>query len=208
MINKKSCSVQTLKRLPYYLDFLKNVEDEHVSASSIAQEFNLNEVQVRKDLAAISKHPGRPRKGFDRKLLAQDIEAFLGYSNMEDALIVGVGHLGRALINYRGIADYGFRIVMGFDQREDIDRVGMTPVFSLDKLVGLARRMRIRLGIITVPMDAAQAVCDEMVRAGIKAIWNFSPVILKVPKGVLVQNENMAASLALLSNHLSRTEES
>ena len=81
------------------------------------------------------------------------------------------------------------------------------PIFPMDELRHICRRLSVRIGVVTVPADQAQAVCDALVDAGIKAIWNFAPIHLHVPEGVLVQTENMAASLAMLSKHLTDVED-
>jgi len=198
-----TCSLQTLRRLPYYLYYLRNYDEEYVSATTIAKDFRYNEVQVRKDLAIVSKTGGSPRKGFVTSELIRDLEEFLGYNNVNDAIIVGVGHLGKALINYTGFKDYGINIVMGFDRIIKTEMlIGSTAIFPMKRMKNLVQRLKIKLGIITVTQKSAQYVCDQMVDAGIKAVWNFTPHMLKVPPDVLVQNENMAMSLAILSKHL------
>lgn len=198
-----NCSIQTLRRLPYYLNYLRKLTDEDVSSTVIARDFNLNEVQVRKDLAAVSKTGGSPRKGFNRIALIHDLESFLGYNNVNEAIIVGVGHLGKALINYAGFKDYGINIVLGFDKNIKTEMlIGQTAIFPMDRMDNLVKRLAIRLGILTVNEHSAQSVCDLMIKAGIQAIWNFTPCMLKVPSDILVQNENMASSLAILSQHL------
>ena len=204
-MENRTCSLQTLRRLPYYLYYLRNYDEEYVSATTIARDFRLNEVQVRKDLAIVSKTGGSPRKGLNATELIRDLEDFLGYNNMNDAVIVGVGHLGKALINYSGFKDYGINIVMGFDRIIKTEMlIGNTAVFPMKRMKNLVQRLQIKLGIITVNQESAQPVCDQMIDAGIKAIWNFSPYMLKVPEDVLVQNENMAMSLAILSKHLNQ----
>ncbi|MEA1884212.1 MAG: redox-sensing transcriptional repressor Rex [Thermotogota bacterium] len=202
-MENRTCSLQTLRRLPYYLYYLRNSNEEYCSATTIARDFRLNEVQVRKDLAIVSKTGGSPRKGFNVQELISDLEDFLGYNNMNDAIIVGVGHLGKALINYKGFQDYGINIVMGFDRAIKTEMlIGSTAIFPMERMKNLVQRLKIKLGIITVNQGSAQRVCNQMIDAGIKAIWNFSPYMLRVPEDVLVQNENMAMSLAILSKHL------
>jgi len=204
-MENRTCSLQTLRRLPYYLYYLRSNDDEYVSSTTIARDFQLNEVQVRKDLALVSKTGGSPRKGFNTVELIRDLEDFLGYNNMNDTIIVGVGHLGKALINYKGFKDYGINIVMGFDQIIKTEMlIGNTAIFPMSRMNNLVQRLKLRLGILTVNQESAQRVCDQMIDAGIKAIWNFSPYMLKVPEDVLVQNENMAMSLAILSKHLNQ----
>lgn len=199
----RTFSLQTLQRLPYYLDFLRGLETENISATALAAEFGLNEVQVRKDLASVSRQAGRPRKGFERKALIVDMEDVLGYGRIDKAIIVGLGHLGTALANYRGFENYGLKIVAGFDKKfEGEGRLNDMPVYPAQALVEQVRRLKVKLGIITVDGANAQEVCDRLVEAGIKAIWNFAPLMLQVPEGIIVQNENMACALAVLSRHL------
>ncbi len=205
----QSVSKATLGRLPMYLSYLKSIptkEVTNISAASIAEALNLHPVQVRKDLALISEG-GKPKTGYVAENLLRDLEKFLGYNNVNCAVIVGVGHLGQALMSYEGFSQYGLKIVATFDVKDTlIDKeIHGKKVFSIDKIPYLCPRLCANIGIITVPAEAAQSVCDKLVEAGIRAIWNFAPVILNVPEGILVQNENMAASLAVLSNHLSET---
>jgi redox-sensing transcriptional repressor len=203
-----SLSVQTLKRLPLYLNYLKSLDREKtkiISSPLIAKALGLNEVQVRKDLAAI-KSGGRPRTGYLLEKLIVDLESFLGYGNVNEAVIAGVGHLGRALLSYKGFDAYGLDIVVGFDTDEHVigTEVGEKKVLHLEKMVSLCQRMHVNIGVITVPAEHAQAVCDQMIEGGILAVWNFAPVKLNVPEHILVHNENMASSLAVLSKHLKK----
>lgn len=203
MLEKKSCSVQTLKRLPYYLNYCRSIDDKHVSSAEVARALHLSEIQVRKDLASVSQSGGKPRLGFDTQELIHDIEHFLGYDNLDDAIIVGVGHLGQAIMNFKGVHDYGIKIVMGFDRNiPDNVEVGGVPVFSIEKLPDLVKRLHIRLGIITVPKDSAKEVFDMMMQAGIQAVLNFAPIMLKGPDHVKVINENMASAMAQLTQFL------
>ena len=196
-----------LSRLPLYHCYLKDRQREgqlYVSATTIAESLSLNSVLVRKDLASISRLPGKPRMGFSIAPLLADLEDYLGYNNLDEALIVGVGSLGRALLAYEAFEQYGLSIVVGFDSDEGLAgiRVGGKPVLPMSKLADMVRRLGIRIGIITVPKEQAQSVCDALIEAGVKAIWNFAPVHLEVPGGVLLKNENLAASLAALSYEL------
>lgn len=203
----KEISQQTLKRLPYYLNFLNELKMNGIlqaASPQIASALGYNDIQVRKDLASVSRSPGRPKMGFMVSELIDDIEEFLGYRNTNDAILVGVGCLGRALLGYKGFQSYGLNIAAAFDHDESKigTEVDGKHVFSLDRLSDLCKRLNIHIGIITVPAGNAQDVCNLLVSSGIKAVWNFAPVRLKVPEGILVQNENMAESLALLSQHL------
>lgn len=199
-------SKQTLQRLPTYLSFLRTRSEDaskYVSATAIADALGMNQVVVRKDLASISTS-GRPKVGYVREDLIQELERFLGYDNADDAILVGAGKLGRALLSFDGFPQYGLNILAAFDTDPAAanTRVGDKMVLPLEKLPDLCRRTKVRIGIITVPGEHAQQVCDLLIQSGILAIWNFANVHLEVPSGILVQNENMAVSLAILSNHL------
>ena len=193
---EKEISKATLKRLPTYLSYLKALPEDtsaNISATALAAGLHMGEVQVRKDLALVSDG-GRPKIGYNREHLIADIENFLGYGNSNDAVLIGAGKLGRALLGYSGFAEYGLNIVAAFDANDTL--IGTT------KGGKVCQRCTIKLGIITVPAEYAQGVCDLLIENGILAIWNFAPKHLNVPDGILVQNENMAASLALLCKHL------
>ena len=203
---EKEISKATLKRLPTYLSYLKALPSEasaNVSATALAAGLHMGEVQVRKDLALVSDG-GRPKIGYNREHLIADIENFLGYGNSNDAVLIGAGKLGRALLGYGGFAEYGLNIVAAFDANDTL--IGTTnggkPIMHLSRLGEVCQRYKIKIGIITVPAEYAQGVCDLLIENGILAIWNFAPKHLNVPDGILVQNENMAASLALLCKHL------
>lgn len=204
-------SKQALLRLPYYLNYLKLLQKEgtaDVSAPKIAAALALNEVQVRKDIALVSSCAGKPKTGFRVDLLIHDLESFLGYDNMDEAVLIGAGLLGRSLLGYKGFADYGMKIVAAFDcdlSLCDLRFDGEQRIFPMEKLEDLCRRLCVHIGIICVPSESAQAVCDRLVACGIRAIWNFAPTHLTVPDGVLLQNENIASSLAVLSAHLKQS---
>ena len=182
---------QTLMRLPVYLSYLKGLGAQapaNISSAAIAAALNLGPVQVRKDLACLPC-TGRPKTGYVTTELIRALEHFLGYDDTANAFVVGAGKLGRSLMSYSGFAHYGLNILAAFDT--DPTLVGTQ-----------CSRLGVHIGIITVPAAAAQSVCDLMVRGGILAIWNFAPVRLSAPGDVLIHNENMASSLAVLSRPL------
>lgn len=197
-------SRQALRRMPGYVLALEEMRGEgveYVSAPVLAKKFGLNEEQVRKDLSSVSSVRGKPRAGFPVAALLKDMREFLGYDNVDDAVLVGAGSLGHALLNYQGFDGYGVRIIAAFDIRA-MGEVGGKSVLPMEKLGNVCRRLGVKIGILTVPAQAAQAAADQLVEAGILAIWNFAPVVLRVPEHILVQNENMANSLVVLSMHL------
>ena len=205
---KQELSDLALQRLPRYLQYLRVLQKNGVTmiaAAKVATYFHLGEIQVRKDLAAVSSLQGRPKSGFLVERLIVDIESYLGFGNASKAVLVGAGSLGKALLAYDGFSQYGLKLLAAFDV--DKAKLGTTEkgkhVYSLEELEKYCQRYQIHIGVITVPAENAQEVCDKLVAARVLAVWNFAPVHLVVPEGVLVQNENMAVSLALLSKHLS-----
>lgn len=204
-MEKKEISKAVLKRLPGYVAYLKSMPDNgspYISATAMANALGMGEVQVRKDLAMVSDG-GRPKIGYLRENLIEDIEQFLGYDNTTDAVMIGAGKLGQALLDYVGFDEYGLNILAAFDTNP---RSGTTdegkPILHIDKLESFCKSHKVLMGIITVPAQYAQEVCDRLIHCGIKAVWNFAPTHLDVPENILVQNENMATSLAVLSMHL------
>ncbi|MBE6943273.1 MAG: redox-sensing transcriptional repressor Rex [Ruminococcaceae bacterium] len=200
-MEKKEISKAVLKRLPGYLSYLKGLDVQYISATAIAAALNMGEVQVRKDLAAVSDG-GRPKIGYERTGLMEDIRSFLGYDNTTDAILVGAGKLGQALLGYGGFDAYGLNILAAFDVAPCCKEAEGKPILPISALPEFCRERNVLMAIITVPASAAQQVCDQLIDCGIKAIWNFAPTHLEVPQGILVQNENMATSLAVLSMHL------
>lgn len=203
----KSIPVQTFRRLPDYYNLLVKLDKQgarNVSSTMIAGTLGINDIVVRKDLAAVSASNGKPRVGFSVNDLKLCIGEYLGYYNVNEAVLVGAGQLGRALLSYEGFQEYGVRILAGFDVDDSVVGLekGGKPIMPVKALPGFCRRLGVRIGIITVPSVAAQSVCDMLVECGVLAIWNFAPTHLDVAKTVYVHHENMARSLSLLSKHL------
>ncbi len=206
--------IACVKRLPAYLQLLRVLQAEgreYVSGTVLASTHRLEPVIVRKDLA-VTGVVGTPRRGFPVGELIQAIERFLGWQHQTKAVLVGVGNLGAALLGYRGFENYGLRITGAFDR--DPAKVGKwiqgRKVQPLSRLPAFVKRDDIRLGVLTVTAEAAQETADLMIQAGIRGIWNFTPVNLKLPEGVVSQKEDLAEGLALLSRrllHLSSTSE-
>lgn len=203
----KAFSKNQLQRYPVYLKFFKTLLEEgktSVSSPYIAKCLGYSEEQIRKDLQAVSKEPGVPKKGRDLERLVETIEKFLGYRDSTTAVLVGAGHLGQALLSYPNFAEMGLSIVAAFDSDPALNgrKVGDKEVFPIEKLPNLLPRLNAHIAIITVPATSAQEVADMVIAAGARAIWNFAPIHLNVPEGVVVENVNLASSLAVLSHRL------
>ena len=195
----------TLERIPIYLRFLKETKEESkptISATQIARGVMLGEVQVRKDLALTSGR-GKPRIGYNRDTLIQDLENHLGSDNLTNAVLIGAGKLGRALLDYDGFEEFGVRIVAGFDCNDKALQLGKGKiVLPIKKIESFCAENNVKIGIITVGQGSAQEVCDKLLLCGIKAIWNFAPCVLEVPSDILVRQEKLALSLAHLNSKI------
>ena len=203
-MERKEISKSVLKRLPGYLAYLKGLPEggsAYISATSLANALGMGEVQVRKDLAMVCDG-GRPKLGYPKSVLIDDIEQFLGYDNTTDAVLIGAGKLGQALLGYSGFEAYGLNILAAFDVAPAQQSEAGKPIYHISQLESFCRSHKVLMGIITVPVEYAQSVCDQLIECGIKAIWTFAPTHLEVPSNILVQHENMATSLAVLSMHL------
>ena len=200
-------SLQTFHRMPQYLKTLYELRKEgreSVSSVTLAEMLNLTPSIVKKDLSQAKVQDGKPKVGYAVNDLIDDIENFLGYNNAKDAVLVGCGKLGQALLGYTGFADYGLNIIAGFDISDDVigRKVQGKLILPTGKLEGAIKKLDIKIAILTVPQEHAQAMADALVKAGIRAIWNFTPAHISVPANIAVRNENMASSLAVLSAKL------
>ena len=198
----------TLGRLPLYLNYLKQIENSgttSISATTIAKALSLGEVQVRKDLASVSG-AGKPKVGYESSDLIKRLEDTIGSNSITSAVLVGAGKLGRALLDYNGFEEFGIKIIAAFDSNDEVIRFSKTSkdILPISTLSEYCKANNVKLGIITVGQGSAQQVCNMMEESGIKAIWNFAPCNLEVSDGILVKNENLALSLAHLSNQLSK----
>ena len=198
----------TIRRYPAYLREIRAMiqrGEQHVSSAVLAEKLGLDQVLTRKDLA-MAGVPGKPRCGYPAKKLEAAVVHALGWDNATDAILVGTGSLGQALLGYRGFAEHNLSISVAFDAApEKIQKeIHGVMVRSMKDLPALVKRLQIRLGILTVPRAAAQTCASAMVEAGITGIWNFTTEQLEVPEDVIIQNVDLAESLAVLSHAITR----
>ena len=193
----------TIGRLPAYLRYLRMREASTptISATIIAKELGLGEVQVRKDLSAVCG-VGRPKIGYETRILITSLEAALGHHEKTKVILVGAGKLGKALLDYAGFQEYGLEIAAAFDAavEETITSPMGKSIYPVRLLPDYIHQHGIRLAIIAVPAQQAQTVCDLLVENHIRGILSFAPCGLNVPENVCLQQENMALSLAYLNN--------
>lgn len=201
-------SRKLLQRLPMYLNYLKSLPEgsNRISATAIAAALGLGHVQVRKDLAKVSVE-GRCRTGRSREKLMEDLERYLDITSATSAIVVGAGNLGQALMDYGGFGESGLNVMAGFDRNPMVKQTESgKPIYSMNRLESFCRCYDVRIGIIAVPAESAQDVCDGLVACGIQAIWNFAPVRLTVPAHVALQSEDLAVSLSALRMRLKTRE--
>lgn len=200
----------TLKRLPQYYRCLRSCLDrkqEYVSSEQIAKAAQVNAVQVRRDITLFGAM-GTPGVGYRVKKLKSKLEEILGLNNVNEAVLIGVGRLGRAIIDYPGFERYGLHIVALFDSNQGLvgTEISGRRVFATNEMLYIIRRLQIKVGIVTVPAEWAQSIVNVLVEAGIKAIWNFAPAVLEVPADIVVRNEDLAAGLATLFHFMAERE--
>jgi len=209
-MNKK-IPLPVLKRLPRYYSIVceyKNENKKYIKSVEIAKKLDVDETQVRKDFALIN-HSGKPKVGFSVDDLKLHLEDFLDLLNIKDSFLIGTGNLGLAIAKYSGFEKYGLNIAALFDT--DPHKIGLKvgekEIFHISKFADLARRMKIKIIIMAVPASEAQKMANIAVDAGVKAIWNFAPISVDVPKDVLVINQDLAADFVVLSLQLNNMDE-
>ena len=212
MKNRENIPKATIERLPLYyrcLDKMDTFEDvDVVSSKDLGGKLDIPSTQVRKDLSYYGEF-GRRGVGYNVNDLKKSVGKILGVDRIWPAILVGAGNLGRALVNYKSFSMMGFEITHVLDN--DLDKIGNVindrEVQSVQEMEKIVKDNDIKLGVISVPTDAAQDVADQMIEAGIKAIWNFAPTRLYVPDDVDVKNEDLAVGIVSLIYNLSWQEE-
>ncbi len=198
----------TIRRLSVYTRCLLQLEEDGVktiSSEELAERFNLNSAQVRKDLAYFGEF-GVRGTGYYVSGLKAELQKILGLDREWQVALVGFGNLGSALFHYRGFTRQGFRITVIFD--DDPQKAGRTvegvPILPLRELAQEAKGRNLQIGIVAVPAESAQTVAERLVAAGVKAILNFAPARLKIPKDVRLQNVDLSIELETLSFYLAQ----
>jgi len=196
----------TLRRLPWYLAHLSMLRRdgvEHVSSRGIADAIGVDASQIAKDLSHLGVR-GKTGIGYEVGALERELRDYLGFGTGHNAVIVGVGSLGAALIRDRGLQRYGLNIVAGIDTNADLlgTRVCDIVISGYDALPGLVVDHDAAIGIITVPARYAQDAADRLVEAGVRAIWNFTPFRIRVPEGVVITNTSIYSHLAVMYNRI------
>lgn len=206
LINSAKIPEPALRRLPWYLSYVKLLKSQGetiVSSTRIAKKIDVSASQIAKDLSYVDVN-GKTRVGYDIDELINVLESFLGFTNTHTAVVFGVGSLGAALLSDSGLEQFGLKIIAGFDVNSSVvnHSVHGIPVFHSDDFTVKNKEMKAEIGILTVPPGAAQEVSDFMILGGVKGIWNFTPFRIRVPEGIVLQNTSLYAHLAVMFNRL------
>jgi redox-sensing transcriptional repressor len=198
----------TIERLAIYSRVLWELEREGrdtVSSRTLAEHIPYGAAQIRRDFAWFGQF-GTRGKGYHIPTLRRQLDLILGVHVPRRVALVGVGNLGTALLGYTGFREHNFDMVAAFDV--DPSRIGVmlngVPVYPISELSAVVRREGIEIGVITVPTNTAQEVLDMLVRAGVRAVLNFAPTQIVVPKGVRLRNVDLSVELEHLSYYLER----
>lgn len=199
----------TIRRLPWYLSYVRmldNLHVEYVSSTQISKELNVQSSQIAKDLSFLNIR-GKTRIGYEVKSLISELEAFLGFNRQHDAVVIGTGSLGTALMQDHGLVNYGLNIVAGFDVRSEVigQHLGGLPVYNISELAAWQREHHVQIAILTVPVENAQETADLVIASGMTALWNFTPYRIKAPDNVVIANTSIYAHLAIIYNRMQNT---
>lgn len=196
----------TLRRLPWYLSSIKlmKVRGEYlVSSTALSRETGIDSSKIVKDLSYVNIS-GRTRVGYDIDEMISVLEEFLWPKKVHKAYLFGVGNLGAALLQDSGLKQFGLEVVGAFDVNTGIigKSINGIPVFDISCLSEKMKDSGVEIGVLTVPIEVAQSVTDNMVANGIKGVWNFTPFRIRVPENIVVQNTSLYAHLAVMFNRL------
>ena len=200
----------TIRRLPWYLSYVRmldNMNVEYVSSTQISKELNVQSSQIAKDLSFLNIR-GKTRIGYEVRSLVTELENFLGFNSHHNAVVIGTGSLGTALMQDHGLENYGLNIVAGFDVRSEVigQNIGGVPVYDISQLADWKRDHDVSIAILTVPVERAQETADLAIASGMTALWNFTPYRIKVSDNVTIANTSIYAHLAIIYNRMHDNE--
>ena len=206
--NARDIPEATVARLPVYLRALSALAEQDIttcSSEELAAAAGVNSAKLRKDLSYLGSY-GTRGVGYDVDYLRYQIAREIGVTQDWPVVIVGIGNLGHALANFSGFRSRGFRVVALLDadparHREVVAGIDVRPFDDLDTIVA---DHGVAIGVIATPANAAQAVADAMVTAGISSILNFAPTVIAVPAGVDVRKVDLSIELQILAYHEQR----
>ncbi len=192
----------TLRRLPWYLAYVRMLDNQHieyVSSTQIAKEINVDASQIAKDLSFLNIK-GKTRIGYEVHSLVRELVDFLGFKRKHNAFMIGAGSLGAALMQDVGLSQYGLNIVAGFDINPELVGTSICgiPVYGLGELHRCQQQLNVSIAVLAVPVEHAQEAANTAIESGLKAIWNFTPYRIKAPSDIVIQNTSIYSHLALM----------
>jgi redox-sensing transcriptional repressor len=195
-----------IQRLPLYVRVLSQYRDSNrdvISSEQLGGRLQMTPAQIRKDLSYFGRF-GKQGRGYDVAILEDRLRGILGLDRTWNTALVGMGRLGRAVVSYPGFAPEGFNIVAAFDANEQIvgETVSDLKILSISGLSEAVTELDIKIGIVTVPIDHAQEVIDDLVAAGIKSILNYAPLSPQVPTGVIVRGIDPVLALQSMTYYI------
>jgi len=208
---KNKVSEAVIRRLPKYYRYLQELDRlgiQRVSSKELSERMGLTASQIRQDFNCFGGF-GQQGYGYNVSELCQHIKKILGLTEQYNVIIVGAGNLGQALANYSGFEKEGFNIKALFDVNPRL--IGLSirgiQIYDVDSMKNYIIENNIEIGIICTPKDKVQEIANQMIDAGIKSIWNFAPVDVEVPEGVVVENVHLSDSLYVLAYKMNKDKE-
>jgi len=199
---KKKVSIAVIRRLPRYYRYLSDLlsmDITRVSSRELSVRMGITASQIRQDLNCFGGF-GQQGYGYNVELLYNEIGNILGVNNKFQTVIIGAGNMGRALAHYRNFEKRGFHIIGIFDVNPDLvgEKINDMPVMNLDEIEDFAKRNQVDIAILTIPYDQTREVAERVARLGIKGLWNFSPMDIKLPYDTVIENVHLSDSLMVL----------
>jgi len=193
-------------RLPIYLRALQRLTEQGIhntSSQELGEMIGISAAQIRKDISQFGEF-GKQGTGYSVPFLIERLQAIMKINRIWDVIIVGMGDIGHALARYNGFVNRGFNVVLLFDN--DPGKIGQKvnnlEIYSMDTMVEKVKQNKIKIAMLTVPASAAQEAAEQLVKAGVKAILNYAPIHLSVPKDVHVQHIDPATHLQRMTYYL------
>ena len=209
-MGKEGISRAVIKRLPRYYRYLGELMEagqERISSGDLSKLMNVTASQIRQDLNNFGGF-GQQGYGYNVEYLYNEIGKLLGIDRRHNIIVVGSGHLGQAIANYANFERRGFIVKGMFDKNPEIigKEIRGIKIMSMEELGDFIKSNRIEIAALTLPKQQAEEIADSLVKYGIKGIWNFAHIDLKLPKDIVVENVHLSESLMRLSYNLTTVE--
>ncbi len=206
MNDKKKVSLAVVRRLPRYYRYLADLlkmDITRISSKELSARMGITASQIRQDLNCFGGF-GQQGYGYNVEVLFREIGAILGLTNNYTTIIIGAGHMGQALANYKNFEKRGFKNIGIFDVKEEIigKEINGIKVMHIDELDEFVKHHKVDIAMLTVPYEVTPIVAEKAAKLGIKGLWNFSPMDLKLPYDVIIENVHLSDSLMVLGYRL------